>query len=89
MRIETRRLLLVWLVMAALTVMAIPIGHATDPRPLGAGLILALLAAALVKSALLLHHYLGLGAAPGWNRGLRAGIAALLLLLGALSIIAG
>lgn len=83
-----RRQVRVWLIMALLTLAAIPIGHATSADAPGALLIAALLAMAFAKSALLLAHYLGLRASPGWNRGLRAGIALLLMIILGLTFIA-
>lgn len=81
----TRRLVMVWAGMAALTLAAIPIGHAHDPRPLAAALMATLLATTFVKSGLLLNDYLDLRHAPSWNNGLRAFIALLLAILGVLA----
>ena len=80
-----RRLVLVWAAMAALTLAAIPIGHAGDPRPLGLALMAALLTITFVKAALLLNDYLDLRHAPSWNNGLRAFIVLLLAILGVLA----
>ncbi|MBK9081339.1 MAG: cytochrome C oxidase subunit IV family protein [Rhizobiales bacterium] len=82
------RLALVWLVMAALTLAAIPIGHAADARPLGPALVVALLAAAFAKASLLLNDYLELRHAPAWNKAMRAGVFALLAILAGLSLAA-
>lgn len=84
----TRRLLLVWVVLAGLTLAAIPIGHAAEMRPLGPFLTIALLAVAFVKSALVLNDYLHLREAPRWNNALRAAIFALLALIAGLSLMA-
>lgn len=82
------RLVRAWLVMAALTLAAIPIGHATSAKAPGAALVTALLVMAFIKSAILLADYLGLNVSPGWNRGLRAGIALLLLIVLGLTLVA-
>lgn len=84
----TRRLVKAWAIMAVLTLLAIPVGHAGHAQPLGALSMIALLAAAFVKAALLLHHYLDLRHAPAWNNGLRAAVALLLLVIVALSLAA-
>ncbi|HRK24949.1 MAG TPA: cytochrome C oxidase subunit IV family protein [Beijerinckiaceae bacterium] len=86
---DAKRLLRAWLIMAGLTLAAIPVGHATTMRPLGAGLTLLLLGLAFVKSALLLHDYLDLRHAPRWNAGLRSGILVLLGIIVGLSLAAG
>lgn len=80
-----RRLVLVWLAMATLTLAAIPIGHASDPRPLGLALTAALLTTTFVKAGLLLNEYLDLRHAPAWNKGLRAALFLLLATLGVLA----
>jgi hypothetical protein len=80
-----RRLLLVWLAMTALTLVAIPIGHALDERPLGIALTAGLLATVFVKASVLLSHYLDLRHAPAWNAALRAAIFILLAILAVLA----
>lgn len=88
MQAATKRLTLVWLGMAALTLAGIPLGHAADPRPLGALLTVIVLCLAFVKSALLLNDYLDLRHAPEWNAGLRASLAVLLVVIAGLSLAA-
>lgn len=85
---ERRRLLLAYAAMAALTLAAIPIGHARDARPLAAALIVAVLGLSFLKAAILLNEYLELRHAPGWNRALRASILTLIAIVGALSLMA-
>ncbi|QLP96208.1 MAG: hypothetical protein HZY79_00690 [Rhodoblastus sp.] len=80
-----RRLVLTWFAMSALTLAAIPFGHAAQTRPLGRAFLVALLLAVFAKAALLLSHYLDLRHAPSWNAALRAAIFALLALLGVLA----
>jgi hypothetical protein len=74
--------------MMALSVAAIPIGRADDMRPLGVALTILLLAATLIKVAILMNHYLDLRRAPAWNRALRYGAAVVLIVIAALSLIA-
>lgn len=81
----SRRLVLVWLAMAILTLAAIPIGHAADARPLGTALAATLLATVFAKAVLLLNDYLDLRHAPAWNAALRAAILLLLAILGVLA----
>lgn len=82
------RLLIIWSILAALTLAAIPIGHAADPRPLGGALIATLLTMTYFKASLVLSDYLDLRHAPSWNRGLRAAIFLLLAILGVLALAA-
>ena len=84
----SRRLVLVWAMMAAATLAAIPIGHAADARPLPPPALLILLGLAFVKSALILDTYLDLQRAPGWNGALRASILLLVLIIAGLSLVA-
>lgn len=85
---ESKRLARVWLAMVVITLLAIPIGHATEMRPLGMGPMPALLAMAFIKSTLLLNDYLDLRHAPRWNAGLRAGLVLLLAIVAGLSLAA-
>ncbi|MDP2087264.1 MAG: hypothetical protein Q8K20_18875 [Gemmobacter sp.] len=48
----------------------------------------AILGVALIKTRLILHHYLGLAAAPRWRRGFDLAATGLCLLLAALGIAA-
>lgn len=85
---STKRLFIAWLIMAALTLAAIFIGHAGTQEPLGAVLLFALLLLTFVKSAVLLNDYLDLRHAPRWNGAMRSFIGLLLAGLGGLSLIA-
>lgn len=86
---STKRLLIAWLIMAALTLAAIFIGHAGTEQPLGAILLVVLLLLTFVKSAVLLNEYLDLRHAPRWNGAMRSFIGLLLAALCGLSLIAG
>lgn len=88
MSAQVKRLTFVWLVMAALTLAGVPLGHAGDPRPLGPALTVAVLTLAFLKSALLLNDYLDLRHAQGWNAGLRTGLGFLLAVIAGLSLAA-
>lgn len=83
-----RRLVLVWAVLVGATLAAIPIGHATDPRPLSPVLLLILLGLSFLKAALVLNDFLDLRQAPAWNRAMRAGILVLLAIIAGLTLIA-
>lgn len=88
MRDGEPRLIRTWAIMAGLTLAAIPIGHATDARPLDGMLIVLLLTLAFVKAALLLHEYLDLRHGRGWNSGLRLSVGLLLAIVAGLSLLA-
>lgn len=59
------RLLLAWIALCALSVA----GAVLTRVPEHLVVQLAILALALAKSRLILHHYLGLAEAPRWRRG--------------------
>ena len=78
---SVKRLVMVWVALAALTLGAIVIDQARIGQPLGPWLSGALLASAMVKASLVLGEYLDLRRAPAWNRALRTAIFFLLAAL--------
>lgn len=54
--------------------------------PARAGLVLGVLVLAGAKARLILGHYLGLCAAPAWQRGFDLALVALLVTFGALAL---
>lgn len=73
-----------WGLLVGLSAAGAAITHLPDFTG-GAVLILAM---AVIKARLILHHYLGLAGAPSWRRGFDMAVAAVCLLLGALAVAA-
>lgn len=88
MRDETKRLVLAWGALVALTGAAVFVGHAATTARLGAALIAALLGLSWLKAAILLSEYLELRRAPRWNAALRFSILLLLAAIVGLSVVA-
>lgn len=88
MREGSKRLLLAWSAMAALTGAAVFVGHARSGDRLGMIPIAALLGMAFIKASVLLSEYLELSHAPRWNAALRFSIFLLLAAIFGLSAVA-
>lgn len=85
MTIQQRRMVIAWLLLAALSVASIGAGHsfsAAIPRIVLAGCLLML---SFFKASLVLSYYLELHRAPRWNRALHLALAMLLLAIFALA----
>ena len=83
----SKRLLLVWLILLALTMAT---GIAAGVLSADAALLVVpiLAVVSLFKAHLILNHYLGLRRAPEWNKAFLATLVVLVLIVYALELIA-
>ena len=89
MAVETRRLLLAWAVLAALTGLTAAAARAIDHAPWHVASILVLGLASAGKARVILDHYLYLRLARGWRAAFLALLSGLVVLVYALCLIGG
>jgi galactokinase/mevalonate kinase-like predicted kinase len=83
-----RSLIVIWLVLIALTALAMLAGHVGSGQRLGAGGTGFLLLLSFFKAKLVLRHYLELPAGSGWHGMLLGTTGLLLAVLFGLTLIA-
>lgn len=86
---DTRRLLVAWAVLAALTAVTAVAARAIDHAPLHVASIVVLGLSSAGKARVILDHYLDLRLAPGWRSTFTALLVGLVVLVYALCLIGG